>query len=500
MPMLSKNDAYQQARALYEQGSYRAALHSAGLLYKQVPHHPPVVALYVGVLLRCQKHEEGVRIAKRSLRHINHLAHRVSIISQLSEGLFQAGSYDEAIVLVRDELKTQPDHLELIGAYTHFLVLNGQHDDAIAYADEIRARGLAGLSMASVFGRAVIRTDRRDEAIDWLVELLGEPTGSVSSMRHQAYNSLGHLYDNAKRYDEAMEAFKQSNACIKPEYQEERAITRVETIKSVWTPEKFVGLTKPEPQGPTPVFIVGMPRSGTTLAEQIIDAHPQGYGAGELGLISELFRDLGLVPGNSYATGPDEYDPKKLAEVAKIYRQETREMAGDSAVRVIVDKAPMNFHYLGMIAAAFPDAKIIHCQRDPRDTCLSCFFQMLNAGHSYSFDLEHCGEYYRHYREIMSHYKGLLASDEIGMPIFENHYEGMVADQEKRTRELLEFIGLEFDPACLDFHKTGRVAITLSNDQVRQPIYTTSMKRYERYEKHLGPLITGLGDVLDGED
>jgi hypothetical protein len=153
-----------------------------------------------------------------------------------------------------------------------------------------------------------------------------------------------------------------------------------------------------------------------------------------------------------------------------------------------------------MIAAAFPDAKIIHCNRDPRDNCLSCFFQMLNAGHSYSFDLQHCGEYYRHYREIMSHYKGLLASDEIGMPIFENRYEDMVADQEKRTRELLEFIGLDFDPACLEFHKTGRVAITLSNDQVRQPMYTSSTKRYERYAKHLGPLITGLGDVIGDDD
>src|SRR5690606_31494972 len=107
--------------------------------------------------------------------------------------------------------------------------------------------------------------------------------------------------------------------------------------------------------------------------------------------------------------------------------------------------------------------------------------------------------YYRNYLAIMEHYQGLLGSDEVGMPIFENHYEQMVADQERRTRELLDFIGLPFDPACLDFHKSGRVAITLSNDQVRQPIYRSSTKRYERYASHLGPLLEGLGDAIDQE-
>ena len=157
----------------------------------------------------------------------------------------------------------------------------------------------------------------------------------------------------------------------------------------------------------------------------------------------------------------------------------------------------MNYNYLGMIAAAFPDARIIHCQRDPRDNCLSCFFQLLNPGHAYSFNLESCGLYYRRYRQIVGHYTKLLASEPVNMTVFENDYEGMVADQEQRTRDLLEFIGLEFDPKCLDFHKTGRVVITLSNEQVRQPMYTTSTKRYERYAKHIGPLVEALGDVID---
>ncbi len=502
MPMLSAKDAYEQAKALYDQGSYRAAVRASEVLYKQVPHHPPVVALYVGALLRFQRCDDGVRIAKRALRHITHKPHRVAIISQLSDGLTQSGALAEAIELVRQELDNQPDNPILIGSYTHLLVMNDRHDEAIAYIDMLRERGIEALSMAAVFGRAVLRTDRRDEAIEWLTKLLDdEEHPGTDAQRHQAYNALGHLLDRAKRYDEAMEAFHKSNALIEPDFIEQRLDATLECITRSWTPERFARAPeRPEPFGARPVFIVGMPRSGTTLTEQIIDAHPRAYGAGELGLISELFRGLARSPDNPYATGPDEYDPATLAQAARSYREETAALAGDESVEVIVDKAPLNYHYLGMIALALPDARIIHCRRDPRDNCLSCYFQLLNTGHGYSFDLYNCGRYYRNYTRVMSHYRRLLSGPEVAMPIFDNGYEGMVADQERRTRELLDFIGLPFDPACLDFHKSGRVAVTLSNDQVRQPIYKSSTERYQRYAKHLGPLLDGLGDAIEPGD
>jgi len=497
MPMLSMKEAYGNAKALYDKGFYRAAVHATEVLYKQLPHHPPVVALYVGSLLRVQRYEDGVRIASRALRHITHKGHRVSIITQLSEGLTQSGKLDDAIEMVKQELESQPDHSALIGACAHLMVVNNQREDAIAFIDGLRERGIEELSIASVFGRAVLRTDRRDEAIEWLEKLLEKYPDASSGRKHQAYNSLGHLLDRAKRYDDAMDAFVRSNKQFEADYVDERVGAMGDSLIANWTSDRFVGVKRPEPVGPRPVFIVGMPRSGTTLTEQIIDAHPKGYGAGELGLISELFRGLAKSEQNPYATGPDEIDPEKLAEAAAIYRRETAAMANDDSVEVIVDKAPMNFNYLGMIAAAFPDAKIIHCQRDPRDNCLSCYFQLLNAGHAYSFDLETCGLFYRHYRKIIRHYTKVLADDPIKMPIFENVYEDMVADQETRTRQLLDFIGLDFDPACMDFHSSGRVAITLSNEQVRQPIYKSSTKRYERYIKHIGPLVEALGDEID---
>ena len=498
MPMMSLKDAYEHAKGLHERGSYRAALRASEVLYKQTPHHPPVIALYISSLLRVQRFKQAVRIAKRALRNISNKPHRVMIITHLTDGMTQAGELDDAIELVRDELDDQPDNDVLAGALCHMLVMSNRHAEAVEIIEDLRDRGIQTLNLAAVLGRALIRTDRRDEAIEYLQRLLAEQEDEASDARkHLAYNSLGHLLDKAKRYDEAMEAFQISNGLIHPDFSARRLDETLKHIQLSWTPERFAKAMRGKPGTPRPVFIVGMPRSGTTLTEQIIDAHPRGYGAGELGLMSDIFSELGIDQNNPYASGPDDYDPEALAAAAESYREFTREMVGERDVDVIVDKAPMNCKYLGLIALAFPDAKIIHCFRDPRDNCLSCFFQLLNAGHSYSFDLKNCGIYYRHYTKVMEHYRGLLSSSQVQMPIFENDYEGMVANQEQRTHDLLKFIGLPFDPACLEFHKTGRVAITLSNDQVRQPMYKTSTKRYERYAKHLGPLVEGLGDVLD---
>jgi len=497
MPMLSLKEAYDNAKSLYDKGYYRAAVQAAHVLYKQKPHHPPVVALYVGSLLRVQRFKEGILIAKRSLRHITFKDHRIAIINQLSEGLTQAGQLDDAIEMIRLEFEKQPNHPSLIAAYTHLLVVNNQREDAVEFIDSLREQGIEDLVTAAVFGRAVLRTDRRDEAIEWITKLLKENEDADPNQKQQALNSLGHLLDRAKRYDEAMVAFKESNKQIDPGFIERRHQVVVDSINQNWTFEQMKSVQRPEPSGIRPIFIVGMPRSGTTLTEQIIDAHPKGFGAGELGFLSELFISIAHNELNPYETNPKDYTPEQIAEVARVYREETAAMVDDESVEVIVDKAPMNFHYLGLIALAFPDAKIIHCQRDPRDNCLSCFFQLLNPGHGYSFDLAASGVYYKQYRQIMEHYTPVLAQDPFNMAIFENDYEGMVANQEKRTREILDFIGLDFDPACLEFHSTGRIANTLSNEQVRQPIYKTSTKRYERYAKHIGPLVDALGDVID---
>jgi len=497
MPVVSAKEAYEQARGLYDQGAYRAAYRTTNQLYNKNPHFPPIVALHVSVLLRLQKPDEGARIARRSLRHITHKPHRVMVLNTLSEGLTQVGNLDDAIELMRDEILRQPGEASLVSGLGHVLLLGDRKEEAIGLVQEAKERGMMTLSIAAIFGRAVLRSDRLEEGIgmiEGLLEVCGENAGD--SERSRVYNALGHLYDRAKRYDEAMVAFTKANEVVPAVYVEDKIGMQVRSLKESWTAERFVGVERPAVGMPRPVFILGMARSGTTLTEQIIDAHPLGYGAGELGLISELFRGIAPNPENPYESGPDNYDVKKIAELAKIYRQETMAMANNPAVEVITDKAPMNFWYMGLIALAFPDAKIIHCRREPRDNCLSCFFQALNPGHSYSFDLGNCGRFYRQYREITDHYTEVLKDERVGVPVFENHYEDTVADQEGKTRALLDFVGLDFDQKCLNFHESGRVALTLSNEQVRQPMYTTSTKRYERYAGHIDALIEGLGDVI----
>jgi len=497
MPVVSPKEAYERARALYDSGAYRAAYRTTNQLYNKNPHFPPIVALHVSVLLRLQRPEEGARIARRSLRHITHKPHRVVVLNTLSEGLTQTGNLEDAIELMRDEIVRQPGEASLISGLGHMLLMGGQKEEAIGLVEEAKERGMMTLSMASIFGRAVLRSDRLEEGIgliEGMLEERGEGAGDLELGK--AYNALGHMYDRAKRYDEAMVAFTRANDLVPAVYVEEKIVAQVRCLKASWTAEGFEGVERPGVGMPRPVFILGMPRSGTTLTEQIIDAHPLGYGAGELGLISELFREIAPDPMNPYASGPGDYDVKEVAKLAKIYRQETLSMAENPSVEVITDKAPMNFWYMGLIALAFPDARIIHCRREPRDNCLSCFFQALNPGHSYSFDLENCGRFYRHYRDITDHYTGVLKDERVGVPVFENHYEETVADQEGKTRALLDFVGLDFDEKCLNFHESGRVALTLSNEQVRQPMYKTSTKRYERYAGHIDALVEGLGDVI----
>ena len=496
MPVVSTKEAYEQARSLYDSGQYRSAYRTTSQLYNKNPHFPPIVALHVSVLLRMQKPEEGARIARRALRHITHKPHRVAVLNTLSEGLTQSGNLDDAIELMRDEIVRQPNEPTLVAGLGHMLLMGGHKQEAITLVENARSQGMMNLAIASIFGRAVLRTDRLSEGIDLIEKLLAEPGAPEDPSAGKAYNAIGHMYDRAKRYDEAMDAFTKANNLVPAVYVEDKIRAQVKHLKESWTAERFVDVPRPPTGMPRPVFIVGMPRSGTTLTEQIIDAHPKGFGAGELGLISELFRQVAPIQDNPYLSGPEEYDPKQISDLAKIYRRETMAMADNPNVEVIVDKAPMNFWYLGLIALALPDARIIHCRREPRDNCLSCFFQALNPGHSYSFDLGNCGRFYRHYKDITEHYTQVLTDQRVGIPVFENQYEDTVADQEGKTRALLDFVGLEFDEACLNFHESGRVALTLSNDQVRQPIYKSSTKRYERYADHIGPLVEGLGDLV----
>ena len=245
----------------------------------------------------------------------------------------------------------------------------------------------------------------------------------------------------------------------------------------------------------TPIFIVGMPRSGTTLAEQVLASHPEVFGAGELPFIERVCTALPRrSPGaDGYPECLEQAPDAVIADLAQTYLKHATSHAGEA--RIVTDKAPLNFRHLGLIALLFPKARIVHCRRDPLDTCLSCFFQNFTHGQEYSFDLEELGRFYGDYRWMMERWTDILP-----MPVFDLVYEDLVSDLEGVGRRLLEFCGVDWHPDCARFFETERPVLTASRVQVRRPVYTTSIGKWRNYEQHLGPLIEALGKYADTAD
>jgi len=237
--------------------------------------------------------------------------------------------------------------------------------------------------------------------------------------------------------------------------------------------------------GPTPIFIVGMPRSGTTLAEQILASHPQVTGLGELPHITDIahgFSEWSEAAG-TFPAALAGLDESHWTRAAKLYMERIDSNEGKP---YISDKMPGNFQYLGFISLLFPNARIVHCRRSALDTCVSCFTTLFNV-QEWSFDLSDIGAYYSLYLDLMAHWRRVLP-----LPFYDIQYESVVADLPGEARRLLDFCGLDWHPDCLEFHRSNRPVFTHSSTQVRQPIYASSVGRWRRYEDQLQPLIDKL--------
>ncbi|MBF0359335.1 MAG: tetratricopeptide repeat protein [Magnetococcales bacterium] len=239
----------------------------------------------------------------------------------------------------------------------------------------------------------------------------------------------------------------------------------------------------------SPIFILGMPRSGSTLVEQILSSHPDVYGAGELDFISRYINER--VHSNMDDNISDAYsrlNSNDFYELGSKYIKKIREK--DKYSKFITDKMPHNFLNIGMIRLILPNAKIVHTVRSPEDTCLSIFRTKFSEVHDYAYNLTELGQYYRLYSEIMAHWHRTLP----GL-IYDINYEALISNQEDETKKLLDYCSLEWNDNCLQFHKTIRNVKTASNYQVRQPMYSSSVGGWRRFEKELQPLIAALGDL-----
>ena len=291
--------------------------------------------------------------------------------------------------------------------------------------------------------------------------------------------ALGKLYDDEGEYDSAFRYFKAGNELRKAGHgfslNEEPAF--VERSIAAYQRELFAEFRGVGNESARPVFVVGMMRSGTTLVEQILASHPQIHGHGELEGIRWIAQSL----------GGQALDDDTIRRLAAQYLAGLERDAGESIRSV--DKMPHNFRFLGLITLLFPRAKLIHCVRDPRDTCLSCYFHDFGIRNTFTRDLEELGRFYRTYRRLMAHWHAVLPA-----PILDVPYEELVVNQEFWSRKIVDFVGVSWDARCLEYHKNDRPVVTSSFWQVRQPIYSSSIGRWRHYEKHLGPLLK----VLEG--
>jgi len=291
--------------------------------------------------------------------------------------------------------------------------------------------------------------------------------------------AIAKYYDDVEDFKHAFQNYKRANDLLKSiaePYDREAYKGFVDRMIRTYTNEVVARVNGGASDSMKPVFVVGMPRSGTSLAEQIIASHPSAEGAGEL----EFWADTVHEHAAFIKDGPpDESTGKKLAEA---YLRVLEAKSGD-ALR-IVDKAPVNADYLGVIHSVFPTARIIYMQRDPIDTCLSCYFQKFVLSLNFTMDLSDLADYYREHRRLMAHWRAVLPPG----TLFDLPYEGLVADQEGWTRKILEFLELDWDERVLNFHETKREVATASFWQVRQKIYKSSVQRWRNYEKFIGPL------------
>ena len=403
---------------------------------------------------------------------------------------------DEAIACIQDALRIAPNFVEALQAMAGAQMVRGDFEEAARYsrhALKIKPDFMPAHLVLARSGR--LASDDHDESSR--LESVLERGGLSASDECDLRFALGMAYDQAGRFDEAFHHFQAANERkgVSGRFNFDDFAASIDERIAAFSKDLLDVRQSWGSDSDRPVFIVGMPRSGTTLVEQIAASHPRFFGADELEDLGTIERELSTAlnsenPAASTMAVIDEAMARRLAER---YLAMLDSLAPDASR--VSDKMPSNFLRLGLIALLFPGARVIHCRRNALDLCLSCYFHDFRAAHAYTYDLGELGAYYRNYERLMAHWRDVLP-----IAMLEIDYENLVADQEAESQRIIEFCGLEWDGACLRFHDSGRAVFTASNWQVRQPIYATSVGRWRNYEAHLDPLKSALGitDMQEG--
>ncbi|MBM79736.1 MAG: hypothetical protein CMJ78_03970 [Planctomycetaceae bacterium] len=392
---------------------------------------------------------------------------------------------DDAVECYRKALQFNPNFTDAYNNLGRALLDQGQFEAATE--NYLRAIRMNPQHVKAYFSLSTQRSyEPQDDHIDAVRRLVELDTLPANERAFAAF-ALGNLLDRQKQYDDAFAAYDKANKLKDVEFDFEEHQGYIDSIIESFPSELFQNQQLRGTESDRPIFIVGMPRSGTTLGEQILCTHPHVYGAGELDAIAKVASILPQIASSekAYPEAIADLDANAAARLAKSYLDFIAKR--DSQALRVTDKMPGNFHHLGLIQLLFPNASVIYCKRHPYDVCLSCYFQNFGSV-DYSFDLETLGRFYVEHERLMQYWRSVLPNT-----IFEVTYEDLVTNQESISRAIVEHCGLEWDDQCLRFHETSRAIKTMSVWQARQPIYKSSVARWQRYEKHIGPLREALG-------
>ncbi|MEI8699992.1 tetratricopeptide repeat-containing sulfotransferase family protein [Mesorhizobium sp. ISC15] len=428
---------------------------------------------------------------------IKHMQYALKLQPDLIEALCALGrTYiafdkpDMALPLYEKALKINRNHPKVRAGLASALSSLGRMDEAAAYLKEAIERRI---DIPAAYND-LVQTKKFTEEPEELQSILREldnpklNPGGAQKLHYAA----GKVLNDLKRYGDAFEHFNKAKQASGYEFDIDLYRRWIDSLIETFTPDLLAARAGHGNPSEVPVFVVGMPRSGTTLTEQICASHPDVHGAGELSKLRRVANAIGLKTSSAGNLKQPVMSITKdlsrtLAEEHLSYLSER----APAALRV-VDKMPHNFEMIGLIGLLFPNARIIHCRRDAIDNCVSCFVLNFSEGHSYNTDLKTLGLYYREYDRLMRHWNEVFP----GL-IFENRYETLVDDQEAQSRRLIDYLGLPWDDACLRFFDRDGSVNTPSRWQVRQPIYKSSVKRWKNYENEIQPLIQSLGDLAE---
>lgn len=392
------------------------------------------------------------------------------------------GKQEEAVSSFNRALELKPDYAEArcnLGVLYKEL---GKTEDAVAcfkqalFLKPDYVRAFKGLSLVGKYTEA-------DEFVQKMQDLYNRKNISGPDRKDLGF-ALGKVYEDLGDFDKSFAFIFEANRLKRQSYQYtiQKDYELFVRIKKIFSPEFFTAHQGIGHKDKTPIFILGMPRSGTTLVEQILASHPLVFGAGELPVLVDLTNTLCV--GAEKGKFPEcmlHMDAATFAGLGSQYIKNIRKYSTET--EYITDKMPHNFLRLGLIKTILPNAKVIHCRRNPMDTCFSIFKMDFTTPHGYAYDLVELGRYYSLYQDLMAFWEKVLPGF-----MYTIRYEEVVADQRAQTESLLEFCNLPWDQACIDFYKTKRRVSTASLAQVRQPIYKDSVKLWKRYEKQLEPL------------